>query len=259
MGFKIMQRNELAIEDCLRTNRIDAGTENDSVNNSEAGLQKMPPEYTISISEEGYRLANGRSQEGVVLSMEELAAMYGEELVEKEDTQTVSFKYGYDREFDAVSEKFKEAFSTIYIGMYAGSGIDYKNIDYGVVDRMAEMYERLKQDIEDSYTGAEKEDRLSELDRAFQKTYEDNIIKPIARQIDSAMSFYKRFTSISGSSTYQLLEPVSKRLAILSKVDFSKWITDKDYMKDMLKGIVSSLIDITGTPGQKADYASKNP
>ncbi len=273
MGFRIMQKNELAIENCLKTNRIDTGTENDAVNNSETGLQKMPPEYTLSISEEGFRLANGQSQEGRVLSREELAAMYGEEVVENEETQPIRFKYGYEKEFDAVSADFRKPFNTLYIGAFAECGIDYDNIDYGVVDRMAETYERLKQEIEDSYEGEEKEDRLSELDRAFQTTYKDNIIKPIERQIDNAINnatlLYRRgglSDSVRFSTQYyknlekyQLLEVVNKQFAALAEVNFSKWITDKDYMKDMLKGIVSSLIEITGTPDQKADYVSKNP
>lgn len=230
----------------------------------------IAPEAAVSISDEGRKLFNEEGKSGKWLSNEELAEIFGEEITD--ENSTVKFRYGYDEELSSVSSSFKDAFSEYRIGKYAGTGIDYKNIDYSVVDKMLEKYTSLKQDIEASYTEDEKEQRLSELDKAFHKVFEDNIVSPIRGQIESAMSFNNRGTLvyISGSQefinryqssagemngTYKLLEKVNDRLTSLSKQGISQWIAEGN-LKNNLHSIVSSIINITGDSGQRAEYAS---
>lgn len=182
--------------------------------------------------------------------------------------------YGYDTEFDSISKSFKESVNTSSIGVSSGTGIDYKSLDYSVIDRMNEKYEELKSDIESNYTGEEQTDRLSELDRAYEAILKKNILNPVKSQVLSALTLYHRGgttvwhdyssqsavdalnnTNAQMNAVYEKLKPAGESMKALSSASLETWL-NSDYMKNTLQDIISTLILNTGTSAQIKEYQS---
>jgi uncharacterized membrane protein len=272
MSFKIASSGELYVQKDISITSMEEKIENQAAQRSESDKLVTQDEVKVSISDEGRKLFDENGRSGTWLSDEDLIEMFG--ALPAEDT-TVKFQYGYDTEFDDISSSFREPFKTFVIGKYAGTGIDYKNIDYDILNEMSDKYTELKQHIETNYTDDEKEQRLAELDLAYKTIYEKNIFDPIYKQLDSSMSFYRRgtLTSISGSKsfinsyysnstemsgTYKKLNSINDSLKELVNFSSIQLADNVLNVKNSLVNIISSMIDITGTETQKEEYALIN-
>lgn len=181
----------------------------------------------------------------------------------------VSDKYGYESELDAVSSDFATPFKRFIIGRTAGTGIDYKNIDYSIIDKLNAKYDEMKKSITDNYSGETAEKRLSALDKAFENVYQKNIIKPVQAQIDSVAQFnseeYLEFVAWANKNTTSIadsnkqfssrMSKVQNDVAQLKNAGIGQYLNAESTRK-WLQRIVSSFIDVAGTSGQKAEYHS---
>lgn len=82
---------------------------------------------------------------------------------------TTESKYGYAEEFDIISRDYTKAITTHNYSTTA---------DLDVVTSMQDKYQSLKKDIEDNYSGTEKESRLVELDKNYKFIMDSNIVQP---------------------------------------------------------------------------------
>ncbi len=81
---------------------------------------------------------------------------------------TIESKYGYAAEFDSISREFAH---NMYNRNYSAS-----NAMGTIITDMEEKYQSLKSDIENNYSGEEKEERLSELDATYDFIMKENVI-----------------------------------------------------------------------------------
>ncbi len=270
MGFRIDSQNNLSVEKHMKTTHVEDRRKNAICQRPDSSQLTVDAEAKVTISDAGRQLFDENGKSGKWLSDEELLEKYG--ALPKEE-ENVNFQYGYDKEFDSISSSFKNPFKKFITGRYAGTGIDYKNIDYSILDKMAEKYDELKQNIETNFSDEEKEQRLSELDLAYKTVFESNIVKPIQDQIENSMSFYNvgTLTSISGSqnfidqyytseremnAVYKKLGKVNDDLNSMFEQNVSQWTAGKSNIKYGLMNVISSFIDITGTPDQKEEFLS---
>lgn len=106
-------------------------------------------------------------------SGEEVSAEYNAMDIGKNTFQTffgasTESKYGYAAEFDSVSRDYAKAIATH----------DYSSAaSMDVVTSMNEKYQTLKQEIEDNYSGDEKESRLAELDQNYNFIMDTNVVQ----------------------------------------------------------------------------------
>lgn len=270
MGFRIDSQNNLSVQKHMGTTHIEDRRKNSACPCSDNDQLKADAEAKVTISDAGRKLFDETGKSGKWLSDEELIEKYG---ALPEEEEPIYFQYGYNEEFDSISSSFRNPFKKFITGRYAGTGIDYKNIDYVILDKMAEKYSELRQNVETNFTDVEKEQRLSELDLAYKTVFENNIVKPIRDQIENSMSFYNRgtLTSISGSqsfidqyytseremnATYKKLGDVNEDLNSIFKQNVSQWSSNKSNAKYHLINVISTFIDITGTSDQKKEFLS---
>lgn len=99
-------------------------------------------------------------------------------------------KYGYAAEFDSVSRDYAKAITSH----------DYSSAaSMDVVTSMNEKYQTLKQDIEDNYSGDEKESRLAELEQNYNFIMDTNVVGSTDLMIKNESAINKLKTTFANA------------------------------------------------------------
>lgn len=96
----------------------------------------------------------------------------------------------YTQAFSDAADGFADFSEKITMGDYSSNDVSTENLNFEVLDDMENMYQTYKSQIEADYSGAEKEDRLSKLDDAYNKVYQEKILNPIKGAYDDKLYFF---------------------------------------------------------------------
>lgn len=154
----------------------------------------------------------------------------------------------YSEDYDAllreVSEGFKDSFSEQTIGKYVDSGIKENKIDLSYVDALNDLYQKLRDEVKTAYSDVEQKNRLSSLDKTYEKVFAENIINPVISQYDGQLSFYQHGV-LRHSSDKQLAESfdtLKKGSDIATVLKNSANWSDSSKIKENLKSIVDIVV-----------------
>lgn len=173
--------------------------------------------------------------------------------------------YGYQKVLDEVSNDFQVPFNKYLIGKYSGTGIDYANIDYSILDNLNAKYEELKDSILKEYTKEEAEKRIMSLNKALGNVYQENIIRPIYGHIDHLKTFFSeermQFSAkVNHTTVSEADKATAKRVGELyDEITMFKDMGIGQYLytdgtKKWLQSMVTSYIELKGTAEQKKEY-----
>ncbi|MCM1500163.1 MAG: hypothetical protein NC124_17005 [Clostridium sp.] len=124
---------------------------------------------------------------------------------------TTESKYGYAAQFDSVSRDYAAAMSNHDYATAAG-------ID--VISAMDEKYQSIKAEIEEKYSGEEKDERLSELEKNYKFILDSNVISStdLAIKNESAINklrnaFAEAYDNAKNKKSSQFIETAYGSLA----------------------------------------------
>lgn len=161
-------------------------------------------------------------------------------------------KYGYAAQLDSVSRDYAAAISN---HDYATAG----SID--VISAMDEKYQSIKAEIEEKYSGEEKDARLSELENNYKFILDSNVIcsTDLAIKNESAINklrnaFAKAYDNAKSTKSSQFIETAYGRLANWSGACEEMDAQLKSY-KELFEQFKEALYGSQDTNGNK-EYAS---
>ncbi|MDE6024960.1 MAG: hypothetical protein K2G45_05840 [Lachnospiraceae bacterium] len=165
-------------------------------------------------------------------------------------------QYGYAAEFDSVSRAYAQAISSH----------DYKTAgEMDVISAMDAKYLELKADIDDKYSGDEKNARLSELDADYKFIIDSNIISStdLALKNESAVNklrnaFAKAYERAKGLKSDEFIQNAYGSLANWSGIceETEEQLSSYKILFEKLKDAVQNSFDMAGA-GSYADSLLK--
>lgn len=143
-------------------------------------------------------------------------------------------QYGYARVLNEVSADYARAVS-------GASTPDYENASqYDVISDLNEKYGELRKDIEENYTGKEKEERLASLDEDYAFILDANIIKPMEHSLQYE-NIANRLRAKIGSFYEKRKEKYGEEVANQAYSNMNNWKEVHDVVSEQLTGYLDIL------------------
>lgn len=138
------------------------------INNSESLYINLHNKFSsVDIKKNTEMLKNGMVDK-------DIAAIYNMTEIVNKRFYDFESQYDYAEQFDDISRDYRDS---IWNKDYSAASSS------NVIEDMESKYQQLKSDIEDNYTGKDKEDRLSGIDIAYEYVLNVNVIDPTYQEI----------------------------------------------------------------------------
>lgn len=138
------------------------------INNSEPLYINLHNKFSsVDIKKNTEMLKNGMVDK-------DIAAIYNMTEIVNKRFYDFESQYDYAEQFDDISRDYRDS---IWNKDYSAASSS------NVIEDMESKYQQLKSDIEDNYTGKDKEDRLSGIDIAYEYVLNVNVIDPTYQEI----------------------------------------------------------------------------
>lgn len=138
------------------------------INNSESLYINLHNKFSsVDIKKNTEMLKNGMVDK-------DIAAIYNMTEIVNKRFYDFESQYDYAEQFDDISRDYRDS---IWNKDYSAASSS------NVIEDMESKYQQLKSDIEDNYTGKDKEDRLSGIDIAYEYVLNANVIDPTYQEI----------------------------------------------------------------------------
>lgn len=97
----------------------------------------------------------------------------------------------YTEAFADAAEGFADFSMKITYGDYSGNDVSVNDLNLEAVDKMEDVYQSYKKQIESEYEGDDRAKYLSRLDEAYNAVFEEKIINPVKSAYDDKLVFFK--------------------------------------------------------------------
>lgn len=107
------------------------------------------------------------------------------------DEAMIAAEKEYTNAFSDAAKGFSDFSMKITYGDYNSNDISVKDMKFDAIDKMEDVYNSYKEQIQLNYEGDEKEKYLSKLDDVYNTVFAEKIIEPVKNAYDDKLTFFK--------------------------------------------------------------------
>lgn len=107
------------------------------------------------------------------------------------DEALIAAENEYTKAFVGVAEDFADFSMKITYGNYSSNDVSVNDLNFGTIDKMEELYQSYKKQIQSNYEGDERTKYLNKLDEVYNAVFAEKIINPVKSAYDDKIIFFE--------------------------------------------------------------------